>query len=56
MHTKSLEGQTQVTTNMINTSRKDLHKQITRQIRMAGYMKLIWNVMNMGPVKLGLLV
>ena len=57
MHTKSPGGRTQVTTNMINTSRKNLHKQITRQIRVAGvHETTIWNVTNMGPVKPGLLV
>ena len=35
---------------------KNLHEQILRQIRVARYMKLIWNVTNMGLVKPDLLV
>ena len=45
MDTKSPEDRTQVTINMINTSRKNLHKQITRRIQVSGYMKPLFGML-----------
>ena len=55
MHTKS--GGPDTSYNYYDKYNLEQHKQMTRQFRLAGYMRLlIWNVTNIGPVKPGLMV